>query len=188
MKIKIHCFEGEWSRNRELSIRPLINLLEQAYMSAGKHLTYSYKFCQTIKRLEENLKLDGRSFSVRTYRHCLYFAFHGDGGGLSNSEGDEFISFAQIGEILAHKTNKSILFFGSCGTRTSQAELLKLKNATNAALVVGYGSTVAWINSSLFEVLFFSELCGYQKLGAFKNKMQKLASEGLFANLKVQFV
>ena len=189
MKVKIHCFEGEWdNKHSELSVRPLIHVLEQAYLAAGKQLTYSYKFCQSMRRLRDNLKLDGRVFSKSTYRHCLYFAFHGDSSGLWSFDGSETMSFTEIAAVLGQKAAGGIIFFGSCGTRMTESELSKFKSATNADLVVGYGSNVDWLQSSMYEMLFFSELCRYKQLGSFVSKMKKASTDSIFSKLRVQIV
>ena len=189
MKVKIHCFEGEWDRKHpELSIKPLIKLLEQLYVSCGNTLVSSHKLCQSINRLSENLKLDGRNFSNKSVQHCLYFAFHGDGNGLWGSAGDGSVSFDEIASSLGQKAAGSIIFFGSCGTRASSVSLATLKARTNARLVVGYAASVDWLKSSMFEMLFFNELCNYQKFGAFVNKMNDTASQPLFSKLKVRMI
>ncbi len=189
MKVKIHCFEGEWDRKHpELSIKPFIELLEQLCDYAGHNLTSTHTFCQSITRLSEELRIDGRKLSNKNFQHCLYFAFHGDNNGLWGSTGDGYISFEEIANLLGRKATDSILFFGSCGTKTSSATLQSLKDKTNAKLVVGYSSTVDWLESSMFEMLFFNNLYRYQNLGAFVNKMRKIASQDLFSNLKVQII
>ncbi len=188
MKVKIHCFEGEWDKNhQELSIRPLIQILEQSYRVAEMELIYTYRFCQTAERLKENLRLDGRKLIGGRYQHCLYFAFHGTGSGLFSADGTE-LSFTEIAHLLGNKAAGSIIFFGSCGARrTSRKELEKLKKATGASLVVGYGATVDWLASATFEMLFFSELCRCKTLGKFTSRIEKLTAPGqeLFSKLGV---
>ncbi len=189
MKVKIHCFEGEWDRQRpDLSVKPFIKLLEQICDSAGHHLLFTYKYCQSIDRLSEELKLDGRTLANKSFQHCLYFAFHGDGNNLWSTAGDSCISFEEIANLLGQKAADSIIFFGSCGTKASSLSLQNLKAKTNARLVVGYSSTVGWLESSMFEMLFFNELYYYQRMGAFVNKMRKVASQELFAKLKIHLV
>ena len=192
MKVKIHCFEGEWNdKYQDLSIRPLIHVLEQSYKATGVELSYTYKFCQTTTRLRQNLQLDGRSFAKQNYLHCLYFAFHGNGTGLFSTERDEQLTFQEIAQLIGTKASGSIIFFGSCSAgRTSREELKKLKAATDAKLVVGYGASVDWVASSAFEMLFFSELCRYKRHGDFRNKIEKIIAPGqeLFSLLKVLMV
>ena len=186
MKVKIHCFEGEWDRKRpQLSVKPLIELLGH---SPGNNISVSYKHCQSIQRLTEDLRIDGRTLSSRAHQQCLYFAFHGNGGGLWGSEGDRLIPFDEIAAILEQKAAGSIIFFGSCGTHATSAALKSLKIKTNARLVVGYGTTVDWFDSSVFEMAFFNELCRYQKLGSFLNKIQKVANQEMFNKLKVRLI
>ena len=187
MKVKIHCFEGEWDRKRpQLSIKPLIDLLVQ--VAADGSITSTHKFCQSIQRLTENLRLDGRTLSSKAYQHCLYFAFHGDGNGLWGSEGDKNVSFDEIADALGQRAAGSIIFFGSCGTRATPAALTTLKAKTNARLVVGYAAAVYWFDSSVFEMAFFNELCRYQQLASFRSKIQKLAEQDLFSKLRVQLI
>lgn len=189
MKVKIHCFEGEWDRKRPaLSIRSLIDLLSHVHVSHENNITSSYRYCQSIQRLTEDLKIDGRILSRTNNQHCLYFAFHGDGDGLWGSDGDQSISFDKIASLLGQKAAGSIIFFGSCGTRASSAALTILKNRTNARLVVGYAATVDWFDSTVFEMAFFNELCRYQQIGSFQNKIQKLADQDLFSKLRVQLI
>ncbi len=195
MKVKIHCFEGEWDQKHpELSVRPLIHVLEQSYLAAGSELTYSYKFCQTVKRLETELeRLDGRKLNSQKQQHCLYFAFHGDGKGLYSSELTDQLSYEDIAKSLQQKASGSIIFFGSCGARrSSEATLQAFKDETGAKLVVGYASNVDWITSSAYEMLFFSELCrsDYKQPKRLINKLGKIAgpSNELFASLNVIIV
>ncbi|SET34001.1 DUF6642 family protein [Hymenobacter actinosclerus] len=190
MKVKIHCFEGEWDNHSELSIRPLIHVLERAYLSAGKQLVYTFKLCQTIERLKDDLRASKIKFSKSVYQNCLYFAFHGSGHGLYGNSHEEYISFDDIAKTLGKKAAGSIVLFGSCGSYASQKQLERFKEETDATLVVGYSSKVSWIESSIFEMIFFSELCRYEQVGSFKNRMQKLSSEDqlLFSKLKVRFI
>ncbi|RZK31403.1 MAG: hypothetical protein EOO61_18055 [Hymenobacter sp.] len=186
MKVKIHCFEGEWDRkNSALSVRPLLDILK--HTASEKQLTYTHKFCQSIERLREDLCLDRCALAAQTYQHCFYLAFHGDADGLW--AGDSLpLSLTEVAGSLGSRATNSIIFIGSCGTRTTKAQLLKLRNETQAALVVGYASDVDWLTSSLFETLFFSILCQYKQFASFLGKVKSVSEEETFAKLKVQFI
>ncbi len=188
MKVKIHCFEGEWDRKHpELSVKPLIDLLVKVSPD-GSITATPHKPCQSIQRLTEHLRLDGRTLASKAHQHCLYFAFHGDGNSLWGSEGDGNVSFEEIADALGLKAAGSIIFFGSCGTRATPTALKALKIKTNARLVVGYAAEVGWFDSSVFEMVFFNELCRYKQLGPFQNKIEKIAEQDLFRKLKVQLI
>ncbi len=185
-KVKIHCFEGEWDRKYpELSVEPLIKLLEQLYISSGKHLTYSYKFCQSIERLRRDLQLDRRALVNKEFQHCLYFAFHSDGSSLWGDSDKESISFDEIATMLGQNATNSVIFLGSCGTRASKHALNQLKESTDAKLVIGYTSSVDWLLSSMFEIFFFNELCRYTNFGSFINRINQVIEQELFSKLKV---
>jgi len=64
-----------------------------------------------MKRLSENLKIDGRSLSKSVYQHCFYFAFHGDSKGLWSFDGDASISFDDIANSFGQKAAGSIIFW-----------------------------------------------------------------------------
>lgn len=189
MKVKIHCFEGEWDRKHpELRVEPLIKLLEQLYISSGKHLTYSYKFCQSIERLRRDLQFDRRTLANKSFQHCLYFAFHGDGNSLWGDSDQESISFDEIAIKLGQNAANSVIFLGSCGTRASKPALKQLKEATDAKLVIGYTAPVDWLLSSMFEVFFFSELCRYTNFGSFVNRINQVTEQELFSKLKIHLI
>lgn len=191
MKTKIYCFEGEWNpEHSELSVRPLTQVLQHTYHAFGSDLTCTYRFCQTIDRLEKNLaQLDGRKFSNPNCHNCFYFAFHGSSSGLFDFD-NNFISFERIAELLGSNAENSIVFFGSCGARASEKALAEFKTQTGARLVVGYGTSVDWIASSTFELLFFNELRDRERLGPFITRIQQLAASDqvLFSKLKVILV
>lgn len=192
MKVKIHCFEGEWDRKHpELSVKPLLHVIEQLNTAAGNSLTFSYRLCQSIERLRNHLRsFDRRKMSRdRNAKNCFYFAFHGNSYGLSTFDSEDEVSFKEIGNLLGDKLTDSIVLFGSCGTRASDKKLQQFQQETAAELVVGYSANVDWLSSSLFEMLFFSELCRFSKTGNFKNKLEKMAADNksLFSTLKVQF-
>ena len=188
MKVKLYCFEGEWNpEHPELSVKPLTEVLQHTYHAFGSDLTCTYRFCQTIERLEKNLDLlDGRKFSNPNCHYCFYFAFHGSSQGLYDCE-NNFLPFELLAETLGSIAQNSIIFFGSCGAKASEESLKEFKDSTSAKLVVGYGASVDWLASSAFELLFFSELRNRKTVGPFINRIRELTApdQVLFSNLKV---
>ncbi len=191
MKIKIYCFEGEWhEKHRELSVKPLMQVLQQACYAFGPDLILTYHFCQTVERLKKDLeKLSRRGFSTKDAHRCFYFAFHGTSKGLVDLEGS-LISFSQIAEAGGDRLNDSIVLFGSCGAKASKPALDDFKERTGAKLVVGYSASVSWIASSCFEMLFFNELRNRSYTAPLKKRIQDLVapSQSLFSELKVIIV
>lgn len=192
MKVKIHCFEGEWDQKHpELSVKPLLQVLEQSCLSSGSQFEYSYRSCQTIKRLKNRLgALNKRNVNARS-RHCFYFAFHGTSKGLWSLEDEPYLTFEQLAIELDGNATDNIVFFGSCGTTASEKRLRTFKEQSGAALVVGYTSAVDWLLSSVFELFFLGEFCQIKSdktLNAFRTRLEQAIVQAPFAKLKVQII
>lgn len=192
MKVKIHCFEGEWNdKHPELSVKPLLQVLEQSCLSDGRNFEYSYRSCQTIDRLRNRLgALDKRSINARS-QHCFYFAFHGTSKGLWSLENEPYLTFEQLAVELDGNAAGSVVFFGSCGTIASEKKLRAFKEKSGAALVVGYASAVDWLLSSVFELFFLGEFCqikGDKTFKKLRTRLEQATAQAPFAKLKAQII
>lgn len=86
----------------------------------------------------------------------LYIASHGNNGRISGLQKD--INRATIISALSAAENISFAHFGSClfGSKKNLDELLE--SAKHLRWAAGYTATVDWVDSTLFDILFWGRI------------------------------
>lgn len=81
----------------------------------------------------------------------LNIAFHGDKGEFK--VGKELVTLDDLAELLGEKCEGCVIYFGSCDTmRVDRRLLQKFMEQTKIIAVLGYKSSVSWLQSAAFEI------------------------------------
>ena len=148
----IYCIEGNWNahpRSRQ-SIRPILDLLHD---SCG--IKYVYRRATTKAEFLEAL----RQYTFCRYDNypILYICYHGQPNGICI--GREFVTLAEIADVLEGCLTDCIIHFGSCSTlRVKRLVIDDFLTKTGAAIVTGYRRQVDFVDSSAWEMIWLQSL------------------------------
>lgn len=148
----IYCIEGNWNinpRNKQ-STRPILDIL---YHSCN--IKYVYYKCNTREEFFEAL----RRYKFSRYKNysILYIAFHGKPNGICI--GREFVTLAEISEVLSRNLTDFVVHFGSCSTlRTKRLNIDDFLTKTGASMISGYRKQVDFVESTAWEMIWFQSL------------------------------
>jgi hypothetical protein len=172
----IFAMESIWSDKVDRpfpSVDSVLNVLK------GNTVLFNYTVlnCNTREELFHSLKLAKKnSKQFRT----LYFASHGHPYGLSISRSSkERIELDELAEVLCTDFSLWAVHFGSCSVLNVKESLIKdFMDKTKIRMITGYAEDVDWMESSSFELLFFSYLTQhYDDLDSFKKMWYNKYSE-----------
>lgn len=155
----IYCLEiGEWyaSLKDRCSVEPVLQLLHQS----PKCVPYIHRDISTFPELEFYLK----KWTLGKHRDypILYLAFHGSSGAIhlykSNGQRDT-VTTDDLFQLLEGKCHRRIIHFGACSVLDMHGH--KINNylrKSGAVAISGYKKDVDWMHSSIYDLLYFSEL------------------------------
>jgi len=163
-KKNVICIEGSWTRDvtKHNSVLHGLDLLDK-----NRILKYSHK----PSHFKENTLTLLEKFTQKTYKNysIIYLSFHGEPGMIG--WGKETLSLDEIETRLAGRLTGKILHFGSCQTvNLNKRRLTKFLVNTGATAISGFATDVGFIESTLFDFLYF-ETCQHQ------NNMADVESE-----------
>ncbi|MGH8892363.1 MAG: DUF6642 family protein [Actinomycetes bacterium] len=143
----IFCLEGEWGnmRSRE-SVLPMLDLLDRLGVSNFVH--------RDVATQEEfRYYFDRFARAKATTYPVLYLAGHG-GVGTFVLGGKNEIELGEMAEMMRGKLTDRVIYFGSCLVGSADDDELKeFAKATGARFVIGYSSSVDWLESASFDLL-----------------------------------
>ena len=152
----IFCLEGEWddslkSRSSILStLEFLENLSEIKYIFRKVALEHDLSFY-----LKKAVRSEYKKYSI------IYLAFHGKSHSILMADNKTTVSIVE----LADKFKGKIVHFGSCRTlRTTPENLEYFLKRTGAEMVSGFTTNVDFIDSSIFEIAYFTYLQRYRQV------------------------
>ncbi|MDQ3190633.1 MAG: hypothetical protein M3Q58_03490 [Bacteroidota bacterium] len=178
----ICCLEGDWTSDLSVkqSIRSALDFLE-----VNSNIKYIHKNCVTREQLSHYLK----KYTLRKYAtkySICYLAFHGDPNLIYL--GKEKVTLEDLAIIANGKFSNMIIHFGSCSTlKIDKNRIVKFLEATNALAVSGYTSDVAFLPSSIFDMLFF-EMCQQYKNTYWIDKSMNKYYGNLIKQLGFRFI
>ncbi|NRT14905.1 hypothetical protein HNP99_001249 [Flavobacterium sp. 28A] len=166
----IFCLEGDWNENLKVksSILPALELLQ---LNLG--VDSIYKTCATkdefFSRIEQllNNKTKYGKYQI------IYLAFHGFKGGISLGDNIE-ITLDELAEQFEGRLDNKMIHFGSCSTLSAhEDDIYNFLEKTAALSISGYQKDIAFISSTVVDLLFF-ELCQkYKPMRVIDNNMTK---------------
>ncbi|WP_139923106.1 DUF6642 family protein [Hymenobacter sp. DG01] len=155
-KKNIACIEGRWVQDftKPNSVAAGLELLQNNKIIRKQCCKNSHFKATTLDLLLEFTQKRYASYSL------LYLSFHGEPGAIGL--GKERVTLDELEERLAGKLTGKILHFGSCQTvNINKRRLTKFLVTTKAAAVSGFTTDVAFLESTLFDLLYF-ETCQYR--------------------------
>jgi hypothetical protein len=190
----VYCLEiGEWfgSMKKRHSVEPILQLLHQSPLQ----VPYIHRDIATEPELR---------FYLRKWIQCrhrgypiLYLAFHGSAGciHLSKENGRSVqVNTDDIFGLLSDSCRGRIIHFGACSVLNIHGNTVnRYLRLSGAAAISGYGADVDWVNSTLFDLLYLSELQANQftrpGLRAVRNRVALTASrlgKSLMFNIRIK--
>jgi hypothetical protein len=162
----IYCLEGNWDKHPRSakSIKPILELLK-----TSSKVKYIYHRCLTkedfLRHLSDFTKLRYSNYSI------LYFAFHGRSNRIVL--GKEEILLSELADVLEGKLSGKIVHFGSCSTlRTSIENINDFLIRTNCACLSGYRKKIGYLNSTIYDLIYFELLQQYLNLHRVKSVVE----------------
>ena len=164
----IACLESLWGHNLEerVSIAPMIDLI--AKLNGVK---FTYLSCNT--REEFGFSLRGIRDSHKK-RDCgiLYLAFHGEPGCLLLPD-DDVLTLEELAILMSTMFRGWIVHFGTCSTvSTRESRLQNFIKNTQVALLVGYGKTIDWAESTSMDLILLDWMQCFKNMGSMQKMVQ----------------
>lgn len=164
----IFCLEGDWNDDlrKKTSILSGLEMLHSI-----SDVNYIHKTVGTFEELKFRL-IDYINNSIKPrskYKSydLLYIATHGRNGSIYF---DNEIDVLDLFEEIIHEIGivkpfaGKVIHFGSCLTmKMSDHKLKKLAELTGAFIISGYTKSISFLESTLFDVLYFNELITRKK-------------------------
>lgn len=155
----IYCLEiGEWydSLKHRTSVEPALQLLN----GSPSKVPYIHRDIATEPELRYYLRKWWQS-KHRNYP-ILYLAFHGEAGRilLKKENGlDSFMEIESLFELLEGRCHRRVIHFGSCSVLKLHGQKINsFLKQTGALAISGFTSNVDWIDSTVFDAIYLSEL------------------------------
>ena len=172
----IFCIEGDW----EEDLRKKTSILSGLEMlSSISQMDFVYRTCasesELIYRLQDYIKKSKAKSSIYHKYDVLYLATHGLKGNLMfDKEVNILQFFQQNNHFKRHSFGNKIIHFGSCSTlKMKEEELDELKKYTGAKIISGFNKNINFLESTLFEVLYFNLCNEYERAGNLRNHLFK---------------
>jgi hypothetical protein len=152
----IFCLEGDWEDDmrKKTSILPGLEMLHSI-----SDVEFIYKTCGTEEELLYRVK-DFVRYRKSKYKHynILYLATHGNKGTMYYEDSLNVLDFFKDNFNEGDFEDK-IIHFGSCATmQMSEEDWIEFKNFTGAKIISGYLKNVDFLESTLFDILYFRTL------------------------------
>lgn len=156
LKKNIACIEGRWEQDftKTNSVAAGLELLQNNKIVSKQCCKPSHSKASTLDMLREFTQKRYSSYSL------IYLSFHGEPGSIGH--GKEKVTLDELEEKLSGKLTGKILHFGSCQTvNLNKRRLTKFLDSTGAAAISGFTVDVPFLESTLFDLLYF-ETCQYR--------------------------
>lgn len=177
----IYCLEvGEWfgSLTKKDSVAPVLQLLHDSPLSVPfihRDIATDVEFRYYLAKWTQSRHND---------YPILYLSFHGSPGCIhvfkENGKPAE-LSTDDLLSMLEGKCNRRLIHFGCCSVLNMHGHIInKYLRESGAVAVSGYSQDVDWIKSTVFEMLYLSELqtrpFTKASMTSIHNRMRKIAS------------
>ena len=161
----IYCIEGDW----EEDLRKKTSILSGLEMLTSiSKKEFIYKTCATeeelLNRLTDYVAHSHKPRAKYKTYDILYLATHGKKGSLNfNGSVDILDFFVENGNFYDGAFKDKIIHFGSCLTmKMKETDIDRLKHFTGAKIISGYTKSIAFLDSTLFDVLYFNACEAYK--------------------------
>lgn len=152
----IFCLEGDWEDDMRIKTSILSGL---EMLQSISDVEFIYKTCGTEEELLYRLQ-DFVRFRRSKYKHynILYLTSHGDKGTMYYGDSLNVLNFFKDNFREGDFEDK-VIHFGSCATmKMSEKDWTELMNFTGAKIISGYLKEIDFLESTLFDILYFRAL------------------------------
>ena len=162
---KIFCLETEWEKNvHNLKRKPTVLALLE-FMENTRYIEVPFVFRQVATEYDFHYYIDHLYNSSYDAYDVVYLCFHGGSGFIEFANGSTYTlrSFEdEKPNIFAGR----IVVFDCCSTlRLREEDAMAFKKSTGARMVIGYGKTVDFVNSWVFEMWLLNALFKHEEFG-----------------------
>lgn len=181
-KKNILCIEGQWvtDLSKHNSVSSGLELLQKNGAIAKQQCIVSHSSENTLKLLKQFSQKRYSSFSL------IYLSFHGSPGLIGWNK--EALALDKIRDELTGKLTGKTIHFGSCETLKQPKRVLNdFLKSTGAEAISGFTEQVPFIESTLFDLLFF-ERCQYTESSTKAAAEMKTDYRGLCKRLGFSFI
>ncbi len=182
----VFCLECDWYDHpvRRFSIEHILRVVDLLNKPKFDHVHHD------VSTEEEFRFLVNKWIQKRYASHpILYLGFHGVPGAikLRNGKNAPVVTLGDLGQMLAGKCNKRVIFFGSCSTLYNKPhERSKFFEATGALAMCGYKKYIDWMLSAAMDLIVLSamqeHMFNLNGIKAIANRIRERAS-GLKSDL-----
>ena len=176
----VMCLEGDFEDSLEdrSSMLPVLDLLERV---GHDGITYIHRDVGTRAELDHYL----RKWIQREDYYTLYLSFHGNADGIQVSDHEDgSATLEHLADVLADAITDCVVHFGSCGVLAADDRRLQhFLKRTGARAVMGYTTSVDWIDSAALDLIVLATLGRYQQLG---RSLRLLEEAPRYASLREQ--
>ncbi|MGG5511494.1 DUF6642 family protein [Myroides odoratimimus] len=152
----IFCLEGDW----EIDLRKKTSILAGLEMLHSiSDVEFIYKTCGTVEELLYRLNdfVKHKRSKYKNY-NILYLATHGAKGEMYYGDSINVLLFFKK-HFKKGDFEGRVIHFGSCATlHIKEEDLSELKAYTGAKIISGYSKQVDFLESTMFDVLYFRKL------------------------------
>ncbi|NMC98225.1 MAG: hypothetical protein GYA62_00690 [Bacteroidales bacterium] len=179
----IFCLEiGEWfdSLKEVCTVEPILKLLKNSELKVPyihRDISTESEFCYYIKKWSQSKHKD---------YPILYLAFHGTSGSICifNNDGKRLdYDIDNIFDKLKDKCKNRVIHIGSCSVLDIHGNKIRnyLKDS-KATAISGYKNDINWINSTVLDLYYLSQLQGnsFTKSGLNAVKKRVLSNASKF--------
>ena len=156
----IFCLEGEWedTLKSKNSILPTLEFLEHS--QGVKFLFRKVALAEDLFfYLDKAVKAEYKKYSI------IHLAFHGNAQKIWMADHETTVNMKDIADKYEGKFCGRVVHFGSCKTLKTSTENLKyFLETTGAELVSGYTKDVDFVDSSIFDIVYFTKLQNYKQV------------------------
>lgn len=165
----IFCLEGEWDDSLK-SRSSILSTLEFLENTTG--IKYIFRKVALDHDLNFYLKKAVRS-EYKIYS-IIYLAFHGQTHSILMADNKTTVNIVELADRFKNKFKGKIVHFGSCKTMKTASENLEyFLERTGAEMVTGFTTNVDFIDSSIFEIAYFTYLQRYQQVWRVDEELRK---------------
>ena len=179
---RIFCLETEWEQNvHDLKRKPTVLALLD-FMERTRYIEVPYVFRQVATEHDFNYYIDHLyNASYATY-DVVYLCFHGKSGQIVFPDGSKY-TLQRFEEEKPGIFDGRTVIFDCCSTlRLREEDAKAFKKKTGARMVIGYGKTVGFVKSWVFEMWLLNALHSHEKYGP--SKLTELAEKEMPVHVK----
>lgn len=165
---RIFCLETEWEQNvHDLKRKPTVLALLN-FMENTRYIEVPYVYRQVATEHDFHYYIDHLFNASYEPYDVVYLCFHGESGMIAFADGS-YYTLRRFEDEKPGIFKKRVVIFDCCSTlRLEEEEAMAFKRATGARMVVGYGKTVDFVKSFVFEMWLLNALFEHPKYGPSK--------------------